>query len=140
MTHIATMGTSSCATIAIGNFGKYPKPNAEIERNQAYLADPTSVKIEGMTVGEFYSKILYPTDQPLGTTAEYPFDLLMEELEKSRMNDKFTIITLNEDQNTVPHWQERLAHWGFFLIDQTKNNIGTMNYIYTRNRARPKKV
>ena len=138
MTHLATMGTSSCATISIGNFGKYGKD--QIDLNKKYLADRKSFKLKGMSVAQFYDKILYPTSQPLGTTGEYPFDRLMEELEDSPMNDKFTIITLNEGQNKEEHWQERLKHWGFFLIDQTKNNIGSMNYIYTRNRARPKKA
>lgn len=137
MTHVATMGTSSCATIAIAGFGQ-----PEVIRNKKYMDDPTKADItSGQTVEEFYDKILYPTSQPLGKTADYPFDLLMEEIDKSRMNDKFTILTLNRSQKegNDGYWVERLKDWGFFLIDETYNNIGEMCYIYTRNRARPKK-
>lgn len=133
MSRIATMGTSSCATIAINGF----KPKDK-QLNEAYLADPTKVtKGAGLSVAEFYSRVLYPTSQPLDHTADYPFELLMKELEKSSMVTKFTIVTLNEYQIQDGYWQKQLEKWGFNLVDKTKNTIGSMNYIFTRNKNRP---
>lgn len=135
MTRIATMGTSSCATIAIAGFKQ-----SQIEVNEQFRKDGSFEDTEGRTVDQFYHNILYPTDQPLGHTKEYPFDKLMQELDNSSMKDKFTIATLNAEQFNAKggYWQERLKEWGFELMDKTKNNIGTLCYIFVRNRARRK--
>ena len=133
MSRLATMGTSSCATIAISGF-----KDQDLNRNKQYLKNPEAFVEPVNSVDTFYNSILYPTSQPLGKTDEYPFDALMKAIDKSSMKDKFTIITLNEYQYKVQHWLERLEHWGFTLMDKTKNNIGSMNYVFIRNLARPK--
>lgn len=135
MTHIATMGTSSCATIAIGGF----KDPVGKTLNEKYIKNPDEFVLEldgGFSVEEFYKKILYPSSQPLGRTGDYPFELLMEELDKSKMSSKYVVITLNSYQN-MSYWPKQLSKWGFKLVDKTKNEIGTMNYIYIRNPNRP---
>lgn len=131
MTRIATMGTSSCATIAIAGFKDEQK-----ELNESYRKDPKSFKLEGKSVDQFYNDILYPISQPLGSTGEYPFDLLMEELNRSGMKDKFIIATLNSYQFFGGYFTELLLNNGFSLVDKTKNNIGEMCYIFIRNEAR----
>lgn len=136
MSFIATMGTNSCATIAIGGF-----KSGQMEANEKYKADPKSYeepKDEGLSVDQFYSQILYPITQPLGRTRDLPFEYLMKRLAKTSMADKFTIATLNIDQydNKDGYWANELKRWGFKLIDKTKNNIGSMCYIFVRNEAR----
>lgn len=131
MTRIATMGTSSCATIAIAGFKDEQK-----ELNESYRKDPKSFKLNGMSVDEFYDKVLYPVSQPLGATGDYPFDLLMKELNKSSMKDKFIIATLNSYQFFGGYFTELLLNNGFSLVDKTKNDIGEMCYIFIRNEAR----
>jgi len=136
MSRIATMGTSSCATIAISGF----KPE-DYTLNETYLTDQKMTgKGNGLSVKEFYDEILYPTSQLLGHTAQYPFELLMGELDKSRMRDKFIITTLNKSQTEYMkgYWLKVLKKWGFVRIDKTNNDIGEICYIFTRNNARVK--
>tara|TARA_R110000737_G_scaffold142443_1_gene173121 strand:- start:1186 stop:1692 length:507 start_codon:yes stop_codon:yes gene_type:complete len=126
------MGTSSCATIAIQGF----KP-ADKAMNEAYLADPAGYAVPTVgTVQSFYDMVLYPTQQDLGRTGDYPFELLMGEIMASKMMSKFKIITLNSRQN-MEYWPVQLAKHGFILIDKTKNSIGSMNYIYSQSPNRP---
>lgn len=133
MTRLATMGTSSCATIAIAGF----KPNQK-ELNEKYKESKNPEMEPKNTIQNFYHKILWPQAQPLGHTGEYPFELLMEKIEESKMKDKFIIITLNKRQKEgdAGYWPKELKRWGFSLIDATKNNIGQPCYVYTRNLAR----
>lgn len=135
MSRLATMGTFSCATIAVSGF-----KDGDVIFNKEYEADPDKfvLKTEGMSVEEFYSKVLFPVSQPLGKTKEYPFSMLMNEIDKSKMHDKFTILVLNEYQYSGGYWTEVVKKFGFELIDKTKNNIGSINYIFTRNKARRK--
>lgn len=134
MSRLSVMGTASCATISLCGF-KTPDKHL----NEEYINTPDKFKEfkvkDGLTVNEFYNQILYPTAQELGRTGNYPFQLLMELIDKSMMEDKFTIVTLNAHQN-MGYWPKHLKKWGFELVDKTKNNLGTMCYIYTRNRAR----
>lgn len=132
MTKLSTMGTSSCATIALQGF-----KDEQYELNENYINEGKSIGGGGHTVEQFYDKVLYPTKQELGRTKDYPFTQLMEEIGKTAMNDKFIIATLNAYQfNTKDHyWPKQLAKWGFQLIDKTENNIGSTCYIYTRNQA-----
>lgn len=145
MSFLQTMGTHSCATIAIGSF-----KGDNYERNEEYLADknkgPSLIKTDKVgamkpvgTVDNFYNQILYPTIQDLGRTVDYPFDMLMDEIDKSCMHDKYTVVTLHEAQMNFQngYWPNRLKERGFDLVDRTKNNIGSMNYIFVRNKARP---
>lgn len=130
MTHVATMGTGSCATIAISGF---KEPNRQM--NEDYKKDPKAFKAPaGMTVKEFYSSVLYPVSQPLGKTHDLPFERLMEDLEASSMKSKFIIATINDYQyqGHDNYWPKELNRHGFKLVAKTKNNIGSMNYIYTR--------
>lgn len=135
MTRLATMGTKSCATIAINGFS-----GDDILLNEDFFEGKVTKHGDGLSVDKFYNKILYPTDQELGQTASYPFEMLMREIEESEMEDKFTIVTLNSYQQEAKdsYWPKQLKKWGFKLMDKTKNNIGTMCYVYIRNLARPK--
>lgn len=147
MAKLSTMGTSSCATIAIQGFKEIYKVYSAVDLNEAYLNNtdgksPDKLNSAQKAVQKFYNGILYPTEQKLGRTRDYPFDALMKAIDESSMNDKFTIITLNEYQKNYKdnYWENRLKFWGFELMDKTKNNIGDMCYIYVRNLARPKNV
>lgn len=136
MTRIATMGTSSCATIAIAGF-----KDGQKDLNEAYIADPSTFKgADEMSVDKFYDKILYPVSQPLGHTDEYPFQALMEALDESSMAHKFVIATLNSHQynGLGGYWRHQLEKHGFELIDKTDNEIGSICYIFTRNHNRVK--
>jgi hypothetical protein len=134
MTHVATAGTSSCATIAIGNFKAGQK-----ELNEQYKADPEGFKIPvGMTVGEFYTKVLYPTTQPLGKSVDLPFELLMKHVDAGPLKTKFTTIVLNHTQfmQDKNYWPTELERWQFKLLAKTKNAIGgAVNYVFARNLA-----
>lgn len=134
MTRIATMGTSSCATIAIAGF-----KGDQVTADKQYLDDPSSFQepTEGLSVAGFYSNILYPVSQPLGHTHELPFEKLMKDLDASPMKTKFTIATLNSTQQNGEYWPERLKSWGFNLIDATDNTIGQRCYVWARNANRP---
>lgn len=144
MARLATMGASSCATIAIQGF-KTVGDETAYEANEKYLLNPkaftkTIKDDEGRyCVAGFYNNILYPTDQQLGRTADYPFDALVDAIEKTSMKDKFIITVLNNHQKNFQngYWPRRLEARGFKLIDKSKNNIGSMNWIYVRNLARP---
>lgn len=140
MTKLATMGTSSCATIAIQGFG-----NRDKGANEAYITGGAHIfEDEGISVGEFYDEILYPTEQDLGRTRDYPFEELMELIESvegdcgGSMEDKYTVATLNAYQFNADdkYWPEQFKRWGFELVDKTKNSIGSICYIYVRNKAR----
>ena len=137
MTHIATLGTSSCATIAIGGF-----KDGQREANEAYIADPKTFKgpKNGMTVDEFSSKVLYPVSQPLGKTGDYPFEKLMQDLNKSGMSGKLVIATLNQHQfmGNDQYWHKQLKKHGFKLFTKTSNNWGSVNYMYIRNPSEQK--
>lgn len=130
MTRIATMGTSSCATIAMAGF-----KGQHYEMNEKYLADPSSFVEPQNSVQQFYSNILYPTSQPLGHTDEYPLEALMKSLDNSSMKTKFVIATLNQTQRNMKdnYWPKQLAKWGFVLSYATKNTIGQNCFVYIRN-------
>lgn len=136
MTHVATMGAFSCATIAIGRFKNQYDINEKYKQDKKAFRE--GFKAAGFTVSSFYNEILYPIAQNLGRSAEYPFEFLMEEIEKSEMNGKFIIAVLNSDLFLMKdgYWPKELNRWGFELIDKTNNDIGGVNYIFTRNRNR----
>lgn len=134
MTHVATMGVSSCATIALAGWKE-----GQREKNEAYKKDPKSFKMgPGLSVERFYHDILYPTAQPLGQTADMPFEKLMQDLEKSEMRDKFMIAVINQYQyrGNNEYWPKELNRWGFQLVDKMSNAIGSDNYVYIRNSLR----
>jgi hypothetical protein len=125
------MGASSCATIAVGGF-----KDGQYEANEKYKKDKVFEKpSEGYSVSEFYSKIIYPTSQPLGKTYEMPFEKLMKELQASPLKTKFTILVMNEYQYQAKdnYWANEANRWGFTLAYKTKNTIGSVNYVYIRN-------
>jgi hypothetical protein len=136
MSRIATMGTASCATVALSGFKQ-----GQMELNEDFKAGKLKGKVEeaGVSLDKFWNNILYPTSQPLGQTEDLPFEALMRAFGKSRMADKFVIATLNEhqQQGLDGYWVKELTSHGFKLVDKTKNNIGSMCYIYIRNGARP---
>ena len=133
MSRLATMGTASCATIALSGFSML-----DIKRDQEYLSDPSSFKYPNKSVWWFYEKILYPTEQVLGRTDEYPFTRLMQEINQSKMKDKFIITTLSKSQTQFEdgYWLDKLEEFDFVLLEKTKNNIGEVCHIFTRNYAR----
>jgi len=136
MTHVATMGTSSCATIAIGGFNDKFGPQKQI--NEDYK-NGKPFRLKGKeTVSYWHDNVLYPVEQKLGKSGEYPFERLMEEIDKVEdLNTKFTIITLPSIDVANGYWPEELKRWGFIEADKTNNTIGSMNTIYIRNNNRP---
>ena len=134
MTKLATMGTSSCATIAIGGF----KGKEAYDLNESYRANPDEFVEPENSVGDFYENVLYPTTQKLGRTDDYPFDALMAAINESSMKDKFIIATLNQYQMNYKdgYWPARFAEHGFTMFDATKNNIGQPCFLFSRNLAR----
>lgn len=135
MTHLATMGTFSCATMAIAGF----KGN-NIQINEEYKASKKPddyLKAAGLTVANWRQSILLPPSQPLGKTHDLPLELLMEQIEACDLKDKFVIATLNHAQylGDDQYWPKELTRWGFKLVDKTMNNWGSMCYVYIRNRS-----
>ena len=131
MPYVATTGTASCATIAIGWFKEYG-----IEQNEAYKADPSSYTPEtGLTVQQFSDKVLFPIDQELGRSMDMPFERLMREIEDSSLATKMVICTINHSQYMQKdgYWPEELKRWGFELVTKTGNNWGQDNYFFIRN-------
>lgn len=143
MTRVATMGTASCATIAINDFknGSEISSFKNVDENEEYKKDPKAYrknfKIEGYSVSAFTNHVLYPFEQELGQSGSMPFEMLMEDLKERGIDDKFTIATLNTYQHkTQKYWRNELERWGFEVIDATKNSAGQVCYIYVRNKAR----
>ena len=134
-TRIQTMGVDSCATIAIAGWSSSAR-----ELNEAYKKDGSfDIPNSGMSLVDFYEEIIFPTAQDLGHTYNYPFTLLMEELEKGELRTKFCIAALNAEQVMDGYWVEELSKWGFKKIDETNNTLGLVNHIYLRSPNRPKK-
>lgn len=133
MTRAATMGTSSCATIAIAHF----KGNNKAD-NEAYKANGTVPETSGLSVGQFYNEIILPTSQPLGHTRELPFQKLMDDIDSSGLETKYISATLNASQRNEDdrYWEKELLGRGFRLSDITNNTLGQTCYIYTRNNNR----
>lgn len=147
MTMLQTMGTSSCATIALGFFKRnlFNKEwgGSQKDLNELYKEDPVKffktypIPSDG-DVEDFYIDIIYPTIQELGKTADLPFEYIMEKIDEGEFKNKFIIATLNEyQQGAEGYWPRELERWGFECVDKTNNDIGGMNYIYTRNKGRP---
>jgi hypothetical protein len=142
MPAIKTAGAHTCAVIAIGNF----KAGNQYDLNEQYLKDTNPDKMTdssyiiegGMSVQEFYDDIIYPTEQPLGETAIYPFDMLMDLIDESEMEGKLIIANLADFQYNFQdkYWHNRLKERGFELVDKTNNDIGGLNYFYIRNNNR----
>ena len=128
MTKLATMGASSCGTIAIQGF-----KNEDIVLEQEYLKTGEFNEPEE-NVQWFYDEVLYPTDQDLGRTADYPFTLLMDRIDQSGMCSKFIIAVLAEFQ--LMEWEDKLKARGFEQMDKTYNEIGCWNFIFVRNLNR----
>lgn len=138
MTRVATMGTSSCATIAIQDFKFKPKDVANPRDWNEVYRESKSFTLEGKSVQNFYDNILYPTDQELGRSGQYPFDALMDAIDNSSMETKFIIATLNKAQYNLndKYWDTRLKARGFVMFDATKNSIGQECYLYNRSNNR----
>lgn len=145
MTRLATMGTSSCATLALQGF-----KNEDIllekafkeKGDKAVYPKPHSKDGNNLNVADFYSQILYPTTQNLGRTGDYPFSYLMDLIQGHRtMKGKFIVITINSVEYNRGFWPEKFEGRGFKLLDVTKNSLGgQLNYIYVFNEARPAHV
>lgn len=145
MCFLQTAGTHSCATVAIGSF-----KGDNYARNEEYLADkskgeklvkpaPEAMTVKGCgSPSDFYSKIIWPTLQDLGRTDDYPFDYLMDIIDGGSLNGKYMTTLLNTSQfeENDRYWHKRFIARGFELVDKTKNDIGSVCYIYVRNRNR----
>lgn len=131
MPHVATMGTSSCACIAIGGFNNGDSQTV----NEEYKAEGVIPETSGHSIQFFYDEVLYPITQPLGRTKDLPFEKLMEDIDASSLSTKLIAATLNLHQyhESGMYWHNELKRWGFELVTKTDNVIGTVNYIYFRN-------
>lgn len=148
MTHIATTGMGSCALISMSGFSEKGNwPFKHKTRNEQYKEDPSSWtapepihdKEPGCgTVADFYNDILYPTIQNLGRTGEYPFERLMEDVEKCGLKSKMIFACINSASQNDGYWPAEFERWGFKLVDKTTNSIGSTNYIYVRCPLRVK--
>lgn len=134
MPHVATMGTSSCATISIGGF----KRGDAYGDNEKYKETGESNESDGLTVEEFYKDVLYPISQPLGKSRDMPLRKLMKDIDNSSLSSKLIMATLNRDQYMVKsrYWHKELLECGFELITKCDNTIGSTNYIYMRNPSK----
>lgn len=133
MTKLATMGTSSCATMALQGFRE-----EDIQLNRKWMSGELDFAEPNFSVRRFYDDVLYPITQDLGRTDDYPFDLLMKRINNHiKMGKKFLIATLDPYQVFIAggsYWLPRLEHWGFEHIHTTKNSIGDKdNYIFVRD-------
>lgn len=132
MTKLATMGTSSCATIALQGFKE-----DDYDMNEAHLKDPKGFKEPKNNVSWFYNYVLYPTAQDLGRTDDYPFDALMKQIDTHpKMGNKFLIATLAGYQMIAHdgYWPKKMEEWGFKCIHKTTNSIGgSINHIFVRD-------
>lgn len=144
MSRLATMGTSSCGTIAIQEFKKVGNKSG-MDVNEAYIADPksfTAPEGEGEnSATDFYNNVLYPTIQELGRTKQMPFEMLMQQIDAHlSLRNKFTIATINHSQFMLNdyYWPRQLEKWGFVYSHATKNSTMGMgvNHIYIRDLHR----
>lgn len=138
MTKIATMGTSSCATIAIQGFENkdgYSHYKEEIAYQEAVNSGKKWTKIPKKDADWFYNQILFPTMQELGRTDDMPFSLCMKQIDKGPLSSKYIVCTLNAANFNFENyfWPKLLKQHGFSLVSTTKNHIGSMNYIFVRN-------
>jgi hypothetical protein len=133
MTYACVTGTASCAMFSIGWF----KGGKEINEN--YQKDPKSFKYPdgGMPVSDFSNKVLLPTSQPVGRTYDLPFTKLMEDISSTGLDKKLIWATLNQAQfvGDDGYWRKELEKHGFKLMCKTKNNWGSVNYMFARNPA-----
>ena len=131
MTYVATTGAHSCACISIARWDKKSR-----EAEEEYLANgEVAVWTEtGVSLDSFYEDVLYPTEQELGKTQDYPFSYLMNLIDRDeRLKGKYITAVLAEYQYENGYWPSRLRDRGFKLVDKTNNYIGGINYIYVRN-------
>lgn len=136
MTHLATMGTDSCATFSIAGFKN------QRDSNEAYKASPPS---NGLSVGielakGFYNRTILPISQPLAKSNELPFEQIMQGVDADyKLKAKFCAITINHTQfmGDGKYWPKEFKRWGFVLSHKTANNSmgGVINYIYIRDPA-----
>lgn len=145
MTRLATMGTSSCATLSISGWHTEDKKLQELYENGGYKYDPDAKTERGdCSLTQFGDKLLYPLSQPMGETYDYPFSLIMDYLDnvnelgvhKTSLGAKYIAITVSDYQHNADFWPPRLAERGFEKIDQTHNNAGELCHIYVRNTNR----
>lgn len=134
MAHAATAGTSSCAMISVGWFkGQTPEQNEEYRTTGKDPVESTN-RGSSLTPSEFYSQIIYPPSQPLGTTKEYTFDHLMDLIDECRLSSKMIQLVLNNSQRfqSDGYWHKRAKDRGFRLMMKAGNKIGSTNYVYVR--------
>ena len=160
MTKVATMGTSSCAVLALQEFKTFTRDSSldgmykhnplgmtcQIDANNSYLEGKVSVEewekfvnsVGHLTANEFYNSVISPLKQDLGRSGQYPFDMLMDVIDNHSMGTKYIVATLNSSQRFASdgYWHNRLLARGFAQVDATDNNIGQVCFIYTRNENR----
>lgn len=141
MTHVATSGTGSCATISISRFkgDNYTNNIAYMNGKPLEELSFSEKSDSNLTPSQFYNEILYPTSQPLGKSKEVPFEALMEGIENCGLRRKMIFVALNEQQSLANdgYWVEQLKRWEFVEVDRVNNDIGMMNRIFIRNVNRP---
>lgn len=138
MTKIATMGTSSCATIAIQGFTNkdgYDHYLEELKYQGAPVKDRKKF-VPNKDAKWFYDTVLFPVIQELGRTEDMPFSLCMEQIDKGPLKTKYIVVTLNDFNFNFQNyfWPKLLRKHKFSLVSTTKNSIGgAINYVFVRN-------
>lgn len=143
MTRLATMGTSSCATMAISGWKSEDKVLEEAYLAGNFKYDPEADTARGdVPLHLVPGKLIYPLSQPMGESYDYPFSFIMDWLDgvievngtkNPSIGAKFIILTLNDSQYQIGYWKDKIEARGFKKIDQSWNNAGEMNHIFTRN-------
>lgn len=134
MTMLCVMGTHSCATMSIGSFKGDNKDLNEKYKVDRSSFDESSLK-EDETVTWFRNKVMMPTIQNIGRTADYPFQALMDAIDASDLKPKACFATLNQSQYQMNdhYWEKELLRNGFVKFGEVQNNWGSLNHLYVRN-------
>lgn len=146
MAYLATTGTHSCAVLSIGGVKCYTKVSETMYENYKNKDEQLTKEQWGKVrclyaecksdVNSFYSKILYPIGQPLGSTKRhYPFSMLMDIINKHpRLKGKPIFMVLADFQKVSGKVDmNTLKEHGFKLHSKTHNNIGGICYIFIKN-------
>lgn len=148
MPRLATTGNTSCASMAIGGFKFRWDP---IKDNEEYLADKNNYVLyensdcklddlersakSSLSVGDWFNKIMFPVAQDLGESRDYPFDMLMDLIEKNEdTHTKHLSVLINQRQYMEKdmYWPKRFKERGFKLCNKFNNDIGYVNYLFEK--------
>lgn len=144
MAMLSSMGTHSCATMGIGGISCKRGDINSYEENEEYRSDPENyelydwsrMKKRGQCEAlRFFNYHIYPHGALPSESRDYPFDMLMDIIDREDQLTKFYIATINKYQfyDRDFYWPRRFIARGFNLYKKIKNKSGTNNYIFIRD-------